>query len=415
LHRGFKILLLINLIFSIIFGSCSLILLPKFSFFVLSSFIIFLIFVFFIERRFLKEKRNLEIEFEHLEEKKNLLEEEIKKINSLKDQLPTEITQYRTLGDFQVMLSKYLEPNILCREFLKKITEVFSADNFLIYLINFEKQTLELKFSKKTSYIKEKKGDIIDKQVVCTNKPILIEDIKKDFRFPYEELTSKDRFSSLIAAPISVGDKVYGLIRLESVKAFNFNISDLRFLQTLTEIFSLVLENSFLYKKMKDLAIKDSLTGLYLRNYTLERFNEEIKRAQKFNREISLLLLDIDHFKKCNDTYGHLVGDLVLKNTAEVIKQVIGDAGNIICRLGGEEFLIILPNVNLSGAIKIAEDLRTQIERDEFKIRRKTIKITVSIGIAVYPKDGKDFFSLLQRADKNLYKAKTLGRNKVCY
>ncbi len=414
MHKDIGILLLINLGFVFVFGISTLVLLPQFSFFVLFSLLLLLGSIFYIRNKFLREKRALEVEIGDIQEKANLLEEEIKKLTSLKNTLPEEIKGYKVLGDVQVLLSKYLEPHILCREFLKKVSEIFKqADNFLIYLVNFEKQTLELKFSKINVHIKEKKGDAVDKQVLYTNKPVLIEEIKKDFRFSYEELPT--RFSSLIACPISVGDKIYGIIRLEAKETFKFGIADLRFLQTLTEMFSLVLETCFLYKRMKNLAIKDSLTGLYLRNYTLERLNEEIRRAGKFKRKISILLVDIDHFKKCNDLYGHLVGDIILRNVADIIKRVIGNAGNVICRLGGEEFLIILPNTDFSKAMMIAEELRKNIQEGGIKVRRKEIKITISIGISIYPDDGQDFFSLMQKADSALYKAKKLGRNRVCY
>ena len=169
-------------------------------------------------------------------------------------------------------------------------------------------------------HIKEKHGDMIDRWVIKHNRPLFIEDVKKDFRFSFNGIERK--FSSCIASPISLGDNIVGEIRLESKQSSFFSMDDLRFLQTLSEIFYIFLENNELYRRMEELAIKDPLTNLYLRNYALKRLKEEIIRSTRYSRNIGILILDIDDFKKCNDTYGHLIGDMVLKHLSLILKEI---------------------------------------------------------------------------------------------
>ena len=304
----------------------------------------------------------------------------------------------------------------LCEVFLKKLKDIFKGtDVFLIYLINPQEQRLELKYSLKTIaslHIKEKHGDMIDRWVIKHNRPLFIEDVKKDFRFSFNGIERK--FSSCIASPISLGDNIVGEIRLESKQSSFFSMDDLRFLQTLSEIFYIFLENNELYRRMEELAIKDPLTNLYLRNYALKRLKEEIIRSARHSRNIGILILDIDDFKKCNDTYGHLIGDMVLKHLSSILKENIKVIGSILCRFGGEEFLVILPNTSLQEARLLAQDLRQKVKDAPLKIRDKNIYMTISIGVASFPQDGKDIESILKKADDRLYIAKRTGKDKIC-
>jgi two-component system cell cycle response regulator len=165
-------------------------------------------------------------------------------------------------------------------------------------------------------------------------------------------------------------------------------------------------------EELERLANIDSLTGLLNRGAILRKLNEQMKYAKRYREELSLSLLDIDHFKKVNDQCGHLAGDDVLEQVAMLMWQNIRDA-DIIGRYGGEEFIIILPRTDLSSAMNVAERVRKMIEAHKIKDSEGNVfGITVSQGISIY-KLGEDEHSLISRADNALYKAKKNGRNRV--
>jgi two-component system cell cycle response regulator len=165
-------------------------------------------------------------------------------------------------------------------------------------------------------------------------------------------------------------------------------------------------------EKLEQLATFDSLTGLYNRRATLGKLRELINLANRYKEDFSLIMLDIDHFKRVNDRYGHLIGDSVLEEIATIICRNIRET-DIVGRYGGEEFIIVLPKTDLSSAWVVAERLRTIIEKAEMKESTGSVfAITVSQGLASWERD-EDAYSLISRADEALYKAKEKGRNRV--
>jgi diguanylate cyclase (GGDEF)-like protein len=163
----------------------------------------------------------------------------------------------------------------------------------------------------------------------------------------------------------------------------------------------------------KEAVKRDSLTGLYDRSYFDNQLQLEILDATKENWNVGLIILDIDHFKQVNDTYGHPVGDLVLQSVARVLMETIGEKG-ICARYGGEEMAIILPKTNQENAIYLAEEIRSKIEAQAINTGDEPpVKITVSLGIAMFPQDSREINTLIKNADKALYQAKEAGRNKV--
>lgn len=165
-------------------------------------------------------------------------------------------------------------------------------------------------------------------------------------------------------------------------------------------------------EKLERLANLDSLTGLYNRRVILDRLNERIKYVRRYGEELSLIMLDIDHFKKVNDQYGHLIGDGVLEGIAVLVQRNIRDT-DVVGRYGGEEFIIILLKTGLSSALGVAERIRKAIQGAEMKDSEGNVfSVTVSEGVSSY-KPAEDERSLISRADDALYRAKENGRNRV--
>ena len=181
----------------------------------------------------------------------------------------------------------------------------------------------------------------------------------------------------------------------------------------LSQQFFLGAKRAFFYQQIQELAITDSLTGVSSRRYSLERLQEEIQRSSKLNYCFSYLMADIDYFKTCNDRYGHLVGDAILKEVANCLKENVRQI-DIVGRYGGEEFCVIMSETDREAAVLAAERIRQAMEQKLVRIYDEYLKATISIGISVFPDDAKDLQALIERADQALYKAKETGRNKVC-
>jgi len=194
----------------------------------------------------------------------------------------------------------------------------------------------------------------------------------------------------------------------------NLSHDDRVVLQTVASELVVAVENSRLYKLTKRLAITDELTDLYNYRYLQQRLDEEIGRADRYSKRLSFLMLDIDNFKRVNDTHGHRVGDGVLAEMAQVIKSTVREV-DVVARYGGEEFSVVLPETDASGAFIVAEKIREAVSIARFKDENgeRTIHITVSIGLASYPVHAHDKESLLKAADDAVYRAKETGKNRV--
>ena len=166
---------------------------------------------------------------------------------------------------------------------------------------------------------------------------------------------------------------------------------------------------------LMELSNKDDLTGVYNHRYFINKLKEEFNRAVRYNLSLTCVMIDIDDFKNINDSYGHPVGDLVLKELGRLFKSSIRDV-DVVARYGGEEFALILPLTSAENGIKIAERCRRDVEKNEFVVEDKIIKITISLGVATYYNHNmENEHILIGIADKALYKAKRKGKNRVEY
>ncbi len=353
-----------------------------------------------------EEKKYGNLEIKHEEE------------NSLKEALAKKNQRYMALEEILEGLSQRMELEETTDAVINKTFEIIGRSNAcLLFLVDKEKQNLALtgsRYSLNSSAFKSKTGDIFDHWVFKQRQPLLIEDIKKDFRFDASQLEEKEHFfNSIISVPLISENKMIGILRLDSDKVGAYHQDDLRLLGIIANLASLALENALLYKETQELAVTDSLTGLYVHNYFCQRLAEEITNNLRTKGYFSLLMVDIDYFKNYNDSYGHSAGDSVLKAIAKIIKSV-GGSHSLAARYGGEEFCLLLPSVSKEKAITLAEDLRKKVEDYHFILRRVKTTVTVSIGVVSFPDDAQIEHELIHNADKSLYRAKAEGRNRVC-
>lgn len=350
------------------------------------------------------------------------LDEEINiSANTIKDRrmsissLEQKLRRYSMLKDVVEELSMTLAPDDINRLIIERTSDTLKKDGrAMLFLVDTEKQELMLTASSSEARVKAKKGDIFDHWVLRHRKSLMIEDIKKDFRFPTADMDDAGpSFISLIATPLVSEDKVVGMLRTDSANEFAFTQDDLRLLDIIANVGVVAIQNSVLYARTEELAIKDGLTGLCVRRYFMERFNEEVKRAARNKSGFSLLLIDIDNFKEYNDRYGHMAGDLVLKHLSRIMLQAARE-GDIAARYGGEELVLLLVGMKKDEAMKVAASIKAAAEDNPLVLRRQESRVTVSIGLASYPEDSTLKDELIKAADMRLYKAKAQGRNRIC-
>ena len=170
---------------------------------------------------------------------------------------------------------------------------------------------------------------------------------------------------------------------------------------------------AFTNRELNEKAVRDGLTGVYTKGALLERAPELIKRSEVLNEELSLLILDLDFFKKINDKYGHAAGDYVLREFAKVITTKMVRSHDFFARYGGEEFVLLLTNASSKVAVEVAERIRSTVESTDFNFEDNKLPVTVSIGICTRKQGEEDWDSFFKKADVALYQSKQNGRNKV--
>jgi len=217
---------------------------------------------------------------------------------------------------------------------------------------------------------------------------------------------------SIFALPLYINGRLQGIAMAVSERKEAFNHVHIEQIEVYLNQASETLSKAMLHEEIKQLAFTDGLTGLYNHRRFQERLEEEIKRAERYGEPLSLILLDIDHFKKVNDTYGHPAGDAVLKKLAALIRKTVREI-DFPARYGGEEFALIILKSKAKDAEKIAERLRKTVQKRVIKTESTEISVTLSLGIASYPDDATTREELIERADQALYKAKHSGRNRT--
>ena len=218
--------------------------------------------------------------------------------------------------------------------------------------------------------------------------------------------------------PILDGDELGSVFAIHGIKE-----EDLARVEVLSAYLVLLIKKIKLYETVKELAIVDELTQVFVRHHFMERLEEELKRSIRFKLPLTVLMLDIDLFKRYNDEFGHLVGDATLKDVAELLKRNLRRV-DLVGRYGGEEFVVAMPETRVMNAAEVAERIRSNIARHDFQVYNDKTKVTVSQGIAVF--DGETVADsetadtkaivaeLIRMADEAMYKAKEEGRNRVC-
>jgi diguanylate cyclase (GGDEF)-like protein len=216
--------------------------------------------------------------------------------------------------------------------------------------------------------------------------------------------------SEMCVPLIFFGERL-GVLALESAKVAAFDETDVPPLESVADICAAAIQNAHHFRNVKDMAYIDGLTGIHNRRFFEQRMAEEVERAERFAASMSLIMVDIDNFKRLNDEFGHLLGDEVLRGVSGILKEQLRKI-DVLCRYGGEEFVVILAETSAPIATAVAEKLRRLVEGHHFPGVPRPVSI--SAGVAEYPLHGKNRDELVAAADAAMYMAKQAGRNRVC-
>jgi len=319
------------------------------------------------------------------------------------------LRQLNTLIEMTALINSTLDIAEIKRRTIDAATTLLGAEAGSLLLRSSEGDlTFDIALGKKSDRLKSlrlQRGVGIAGWVLEHEKGQIVNDVGKDPRFFKEaDEISGYKTKNLICVPLKSKDSTIGVIEVVNKKTGLFDKDDLEMLEALSNQVALAIENARLYEE----AVTDSLTGLYHHRYFELRLSEEIERAKRYAHPLSLIMLDIDHFKAINDRYGHPRGDVVLASIANILKGCTRK-GDTVARYGGEEFAIIMPHISGKRAVAAAERLRRTIEESDLG----GIKLTVSIGVSCFEHETMTKDRLIKLADSALYRAKKNGRNRV--
>jgi diguanylate cyclase (GGDEF)-like protein len=329
--------------------------------------------------------------------------------------------QLAALHETSVELMAELDLNTLLRFITRRALDLIGGTNCHCYLYRPESDLMERVAGAGSELTlekaKRKRGEGLVGHIWVTGAPLLVNDYLSWPGRKRDEDSLPPR--ALMGAPIRWGGELLGIIDTITYLPHQYTQTDLDILGMFADQAAIVIRNARLYSRIEQISMTDELTGLFNRRGFFQLGEREFERALRFGRPLAALMLDIDHFKRVNDTYGHPVGDQVLSALADCVRQNTRGI-DVVGRYGGEEFTLLLPETDLPIAIQIAERLRQAIADLSIPICRRKgdsptvhIRVNASIGIAFMQPDIPNLLVLIDLADRALYRAKESGRNRV--
>jgi diguanylate cyclase (GGDEF)-like protein len=333
-------------------------------------------------------------------------------LKSTRADLDYRIMQLSTLFEVGKAISSVLDFVQLQNMILEIVVKVMRAEKGSLMLLDESEKmlTIGVAFGLSDEVMKDTRvslGEEVSGWVLETGQPLFVEDVENDFAFMAIKKTGVSR-GTMMSVPLKAKDKLLGVLNLSRSVPKSFVQKDFELFKNLANQAAIAIENARLYRY----AVTDEMTKVYNHRYFQQRLDEELQRADRYDSQVSLIMLDVDHFKRFNDTYGHPEGDRVLKTVSKLIEKSVREV-DIVARYGGEEFVVICPEKDGEGAIIPANRIRTTIEGYDFRINGEHVPITVSLGISNYPAQARSKPELVSFADIALYFSKEAGRNRA--
>jgi len=366
---------------------------------------------------------------EQLQERIARLEQDLEQARAreknLGDLLEKKLNEIYTHYHISRTIGSLLDLEELLRQVMGTVKKSLPIERMSIYLLDENREKLELVFFSGLN-IQDKLtlnlGEGTPGKIVESGEHVHIHDLSVFYETSGDFIHFADeekREGSYIGIALKVHNDTIGVIGMDSAVKYGLSVEDMDFMAILSHQIAAGIEKARLFEKIQKLSQLDGLTGLNNRRMFQDRLLQEINRRDRTRKPLSLLMLDIDHFKQFNDSFGHQAGDIVLKQLARIITTQCRCASiDICCRYGGEEFAIIMPELELHKAVKAAERLRSAVENEVFNFDAENTegKVAVSIGAAgVMGEEDISPEELVKKADEALYLSKRTGRNRVSY
>ncbi len=321
------------------------------------------------------------------------------------------ILRMSMLTGLQMQLEATL--NLLC----DMAADIVPYEMAMVYFWDEGREIMELRMARnmeKPMRDEVSSGNILNFWALKYGRPLLVE---RGYNAQADAFLQTTNAGSALTVPLFVSNRVMGSLQFLCTKPGGFNKEDAQLLWILSLVAENLLTREYANEGLLRFAFTDYLTGLRTRGYFEQQLELEFKRAERKQQKFALLMIDIDHFKVLNDTFGHHVGDQLLRDVTSILMKDMREV-DTVARYGGEEFVIILPETTETGALYVAQRLRRAVEQAKFFAGSPhTVQhLTISIGVAVYDTDAQFKRDLIEFADAALYAAKHEGRNRVvCY
>ncbi len=297
---------------------------------------------------------------------------------------------------------------------LHKVLERVSAEECLIYLLNDSGLMLERAHEtgryRNLDLFDHMENHALIEKVLDGGIPFVDNSYDREIRTSFDDEVLTIR--SLVCCPLRHKEEKLGALEVLNKKDGAFGDDDVRFLEMLAQPLALALETLRVFDNTERLTITDDLTRLYNYRYLQQYLAAEAKRCLRYKRTVSLLFIDVDGFKHINDNFGHLVGSKALAEIGHTLRAAVRET-DVVGRYGGDEFVIVLPETPLPGALTIADRIRKTIEDHEFVALGQSLRLTVSLGVANLPKHTVTAEGLIKKADAAMYRAKQLSKNSI--
>lgn len=336
------------------------------------------------------------------------------------DELKRKIEELSIFNEIGKTLTSTLDIKEILNIIMLKISELLRPDNWSLLLVDEERGDLyfEIVVGQKADKIKNMRlrmGEGLAGWVAEKGEKLIIHDVSKDERFSRDvDLASGFETKSVVCVPLKCKGKVLGVVELVGKAGGDeFSEEDIFILTTLADYAAIALENAQYFQKVKELTITDDVTRLYNSRYMYDYLEQELRRAQRYGMDLSIIFLDLDYFKNVNDTYGHLIGSRLLREIAHVILGSLRSV-DIAVRYGGDEFVMILPSTSKESALHVAERIRSALKSTTF-LQEEGLRIrqTASFGVASFPTDANNKLDLIRQADRAMYQIKNTTRDGI--